>query len=567
MAAKQKYSDEFLNEYFLKLENYKYLGEVKNDKKGRFIKVKHLLCGKEYDVSIDKFVKKEQRCSCSRKRKNALIKNTKDYNDYLEKKYLGEYKAIAEYLGRKKPIMIEHKCGYRYEIKRAEFLVDDSSGGKCPICSQGTHNNTEIINERFKRKGYNIKLMEVFTDVNNKHLVINNDCGHIYKISIDKALSLDDKNNHMNCPICGIHSKFINIERVKREIEEGKFDIEILSNEYNETHEPLDVKCKICGKEYKISRTNILSGKGCPHCNPQSSLLEKEVSNFVRENTKFKIEENKRWYSKNRSFQELDIYIPNLKIGIEFNGLYWHSDTYKNKNYHLDKTLSCKKLGIRLIHIFEDEWINKKDVVKSKLKHILNISDEEKVYARKTIIKEITNKEKTSFLEKYHIQGSDQATIKLGEYYNDELVAVMTFTKLRRSLGSKKSDPGQYELSRFATSKNVIGGFSKMLKYAINNYDISYIKTFADLRWSDFESNVYESNGFTLSHISAPNYFYVPNSGKIRYHRFNFRKNILEEKFPEYYDKNLTEFQIMDKTNYSRIWDCGNLVYEMHIKK
>ena len=106
-----------------------------------------------------------------------------------------------------------------------------------------------------------------------------------------------------------------------------------------------------------------------------------------------------------------------------------------------------------------------------------------------------------------------------------------------------------------------------MLKYAVKNCNINYIKTFADLRWSDFENNVYETNGFLLSHVSSPNYFYVPNSGKIRYHRFNFRKNILEEKFPEYYDKNLTEFQIMDKTNYSRIWDCGNLVYEMKIER
>ena len=133
----------------------------------------------------------------------------------------------------------------------------------------------------------------------------------------------------------------------------------------------------------------------------------------------------------------------------------------KIKNYHLDKTMLCKNLGIRLIHILEDEWINKKEIVQSKLKHILNISDQEKVYARNTIIREITNKEKTPFLEKYHIQGSDQANIKLGEYYNDELVAVMTFTKLRRSLGSRKSEPGQYELSRFATSKNVVGGFFK----------------------------------------------------------------------------------------------------------
>jgi hypothetical protein len=565
MAAPQKYNETFLIDYFSKLDDYEYLGESKVEKKDRYITVKHLLCGKEYDVSINKFIKKEQRCSCLRKRENALIKNTQEYNNYLNNKYLGDYNAVSEYLGRKKPIEIEHSCGYKYKIERAEFLIDNNSGGKCPICTQGTHNNNDIINERFKRKGYNIELMEEFTDVNKKHLVKNKDCGHVYKISIDGAMSKKDKNNHMNCPICGIHSKFIDIERVRREVEEGSFDIEIISNEYKDTHSLLDVKCKICGKPYKISRTNILSGKGCPHCNPQSSKLEKEVFNFIKSVYNNKIEENKRWYGENKSFQELDIYLPDLKIGIEFDGLYWHSDKYKDKNYHINKTNFFKEKGIRLIHIFEDEWINKKEIVQSKLKHILNVSNQKKIYARKTIIKEITNKEKTPFLEKYHIQGSDQANIKLGEYYNGELVAVMTFTKLRRSLGSRKSEPGQYELSRFATSKNVVGGFSKMLKYAIKNYDINHIKTFADLRWSDFENNVYETNSFILSHISKPNYYYSYNN--IRYHRFNFRKNILEEKFPEYYNKNLTEFQIMDKTNYSRIWDCGNLVYEMKIER
>jgi hypothetical protein len=95
--------------------------------------------------------------------------------------------------------------------------------------------------------------------------------------------------------------------------------------------------------------------------------------------------------------------------------------------------------------------------------------------------------------------------------------------------------------------------------------EIHNIRTYADLRWSSKDVNMYQSNGFVLDHISKPGYFYCDNLN--RYHRFNFRKNILEEKFPEYYDKNLTEFQIMDKTNYYRIWDCGNLVYEMKIKR
>ena len=110
------------------------------------------------------------------------------------------------------------------------------------------------------------------------------------------------------------------------------------------------------------------------------------------------------------------------------------------------------------------------------------MSDARKIYGRNIVIKEINNSQKREFLDKYHIQGSDSSTIKLGGFAGDELVAVMTFSKLRESLGSKHRVAGEFELSRFATSANVIGGFSKMLKYAITNYNITYIKTFADLR-------------------------------------------------------------------------------------
>ena len=553
--AKQKYTNAFLQKYFNNLADYSYMGEVFG-KKERYIKVKHNICGKEYDVSINKFIKHEQRCTCLRKRNKAIIKDTSGYQNLLNTKYGDiEYIAISKYLGRKKPIKIKHSCGYEYEIIRAEYLIDNNSGGFCPICINGTHNSTDIINKRLKQKGYNIELLEEYTGISNMHLVKNNDCGHIYKISIDAALNSTDTINHLHCPICGLYSKNINIERVKKEFKQKNPDIELLSVDYDNTHAHLNVKCNICGNEYSVSRTNVLSGKGCPKCNPNSSKLEKEVFQFIKSIYIGNIVENYR------DILEIDIYLPDLKIGIEFDGLYWHSDQFKDKNYHLNKTNYFREKGIRIIHIFEDEWLNKQNIVKSKLMHILNVSIDEKVYARKTIIKEITNIEKTPFLDQYHIQGADRAVIKLGEYYNEELVAVMTFSKLRRSLGSKKSDPGQYELSRFATSKNVIGGFSKMLKYAIKNYDIDYIKTFADLRWSDPDKNVYETNKFILSHISQPNYFY--SSGNKRYHRFNFRKNILEEKFPDIYKKELTEFQIMDQTSYSRIWDCGNLVYEM----
>jgi len=142
----------------------------------------------------------------------------------------------------------------------------------------------------------------------------------------------------------------------------------------------------------------------------------------------------------------------------------------------------------------------------------------------------------------------------------------MTFIPPRIALGHHKTS-GKIELLRYATKYNIIGGFSKLLKYFINNYKNQYseIITYADLKWSDYKNNVYEKNGFTCDHISAPGYSYYDQHTFKQYSRYSFRKQALKTKFPAIYDEKLTEFQIMDKTKYLRIWDCGNAVYKLKI--
>jgi len=459
-------------------------------------------------------------------------------------------------------IEITHNlCGKTYTTRPKRFIDE---GNRCTCETRKSQKDFE--KEVFDLVGDEFSVLGQYK-LNNKPILFkHNICGRTFKRNPVYFLA------NPNCMHCTKQKQY---DTKRKDTEWFKEQVKLLENdkyivigEYLGTKDYIRMKHVKCGYEYNVKPNNFLTGKRCPRCGhipKTTSKLEKEVLTFVQKNYNGSIQSNKRFYIKDTSFHEIDIYLPDLKIGIEFDGLYWHSDQFKIKTYHLDKTNFFKNKGIRIIHIFEDEWLNKQDIVKSKLKHILNISDNEKVYARKTLIKEITNIEKTPFLDKYHIQGSDKAIIKLGEYYNDELVAVMTFSKLRRALGTKTSTVGDYELSRFATSKNVVGGFSKMLKYAIRNYEINYIKTFADLRWSSLEKNVYDTNNFVLSHISKPNYFYSANNK--RYHRFNFRKNILKKKFPDIYKKELTEFEIMDQTNYSRIWDCGNLVYEMKIER
>jgi len=253
---------------------------------------------------------------------------------------------------------------------------------------------------------------------------------------------------------------------------------------------------------------------------------------------------------------ELDIYLPELKLAFEFNGLWWHNELYKDKNYHLNKTEECEKLGIQLIHIWEDDWIYKQDIVKSIIINKLNKTPN-KIFARKTIIKEINdNKLIREFLDKNHIQGFVGSKVKLGLFFENELVSLMTFGNRRVAMGKKTTNIDEYELLRFCNklNTNVIGGASKLFKYFINNYKPKEITTYADRSIS--QGKLYETLGFISQGKTEPNYYYINN--KIRQHRFNFRKDVLVK---QGYDANKTEHDIMLERKIFRIYDSGNLKY------
>jgi hypothetical protein len=367
-------------------------------------------------------------------------------------------------------------------------------------------------------------------------------------------------------------------EKKKRKMQENfleKFDklkdskyYEIINRDklfYNNNKTSINIKHTKCGHIFLANPSNFLNlNNRCPYCALKNkSNQELEVLDFIRSIYSGNIEHS---YKLNGEL-ELDIYIPAFKIAFEYNGLYWHSEKNgRDKNYHLTKTIKCEENDIRLIHIFEDEWINKNKIVKSKIIHILGLNKNPKIYAKKCYIKEINVTTKDKFLEKNHIQGKDISSIRLGLYHSNRLVSVMTFSHPRSGIGKNTGKSGIYELVRFASDIDllVIGGFGKILKYFLQNYDFNEISTYADRRWS-IESNVYIKTGFELKNITPPNYWYSDRNK--RYHRYNFRKQVLSEKFPELYSKELTEFEIMDQTNYNRIWDCGHLVYRYKTKR
>jgi very-short-patch-repair endonuclease len=319
--------------------------------------------------------------------------------------------------------------------------------------------------------------------------------------------------------------------------------------------------CKI-HNSFEINRFNLYNRtivgsfeNICTLCNPiseQSSIKENEVRNFIENELDIKTEKIRI------DNKEIDIYIPDHKLGIEFDGLYWHSDNQKDSKYHLNKTELCEEQGIQLLHIFEDEWLYKKDIIKSIIKSKLNII-ENKIFARKCIIREIDNKTCKEFLINNHIQGNINSKIKIGLFYNNELVSIMTFGKKRISMGNKIRTDGEYEMLRFCNKLNtqVIGGAGKLLNYFIKTYNPKSILTFADKRYS--QGRLYINLGFEFVGDTQPNYFYFKPSEMIRYYRFKFRKDVLVK---EGYDSSKTEFQIMNEREYLRIYDCGHMKFE-----
>ena len=245
---------------------------------------------------------------------------------------------------------------------------------------------------------------------------------------------------------------------------------------------------------------------------------------------------------------ELDIYIPSHNLAIEYCGLYWHSDKFRDRNYHLNKLDACEAKGIRLITIFEDEWLADSNRVIRKILNILGLDQSIKVHARSCTVVELTAQQKREFFDQHHIQGSGPGSVTYGLVHEGVIVAAMTFIK---------QPGGRWDLNRFATSTRIPGGFSKLLTHFKRSHQWSEIVSFADRRWS--EGDLYNKSGFTLEKVLPPDYYYTDT--KIRKHKFNFRHKNLPKILGEQYNPNETEFQNMDCTQFLRIWNCGLLRY------
>lgn len=444
-------------------------------------------------------------------------------------------------------------CGFVREVSQLRELYRNAGCIKC--INNNKHNNSLLLLTKqrnrllklFKKhlKSITIKKTVVVLDlqkIKDEIKEIGYELVSSFK-SISKPISVKCNNGHIyTTSISGLRRGYRCTECRKKNIYDLKqkasdVGYELKSNEYLGFHEQHNFKCNECNHEFKSSYDNFFfRGSRCPKCS--SSSAEKEIYTWL-------IELDQRVEIRNRKVlngKELDIYLPEHKLAIEYCGLYWHSEKFNNHQYHLKKLNMCIERGIKLLTIFEDEWLKRKEQVKFFILSKLNLT--KSIPARKCKCDVVPSEDALPFLNNYHILGPVSAIKHIGLTYNSELVQIISFSKHHRQ-NSKRM-----VLSRLCTKSNytIVGGVSKLIAFA-NLVGLNDIITFADRRWS--EGNVYRKTGFSEEKILPPDYSYIKNQN--RYSKQSLKKT-LEERLTD-----LTEKQLREQQGYLRIWDCGKI--------
>ena len=329
---------------------------------------------------------------------------------------------------------------------------------------------------------------------------------------------------------------------------------------YNQLSSELGVAtCSISQRLHDMGLTHLVD--------TYVSTMEQDVISFIRqERPDLEILHNDRTVLKPR---EIDIYLPELKFGIECNPTCSHNSSRSSwipgfygvpSTYHRDKSIQASKQGVFLLHLFGYEWNHKQPIMKSMIKNLLGCTPY-RLYARQCVFREVSYTETISFLNENHRQGFGPYKYSYGLYYKDELVSIMTFSPPRHTISSPNDD--SWELVRFCSKldHSIAGGASKLFHYFVDTHsEVNAIKSFADVARS--RGNIYEQLGFRLDHVSSPGYMWVNSStdeavNRIKAQKQNIR-NLLKDAD---IDMRLSEAQIMENHGFVKVYDSGVAVW------
>jgi hypothetical protein len=507
-------------------------------KNPEFVTLKCHTCGKDYEVNYQKR-NKQRFCSriCSVNNPEVKQKNRDGVKATFDEKYGGHPMATnKETLENYKSSMLE-KYGVEYAPKMKDFS-EKVKASKLERFGDENYNNIDGMKTTMLEK-YGVDNYRKTDEYKEKYV---NTC--IKKYGIEHASkSKQYKDSHKKL----MFEKFTSSERFKNFIPQFTFEeYQGVTKKFNQKY---TFKCRRCNN---VEDHDLCDGKDvkCSKCDKIMSGFQTEVVDYIKS-----IFPNEPIVTNNRvilSPFELDIYLPSKNIAIETNGLYWHTEVSggKNKNYHSNKTRMASAKGIRLIHIFENEWKLKKDITKSVISTMF-IKNKTVIYARKCEIREVKPSEKTKFLSENHLQGTDHATVKLGLYYDNELVSIMTFVK------SRFDKTIEWEMSRFCTKLHtrVVGGSSKLFKHFIRTYNPKSVVSYSDRRY--FSGETYLKLGFNFAANTPPNYHYTIDGYVDLQNRINWQKGKLSKKLLSF-DSTLSEWENMKINGFDRIWDCGH---------
>jgi G:T-mismatch repair DNA endonuclease (very short patch repair protein) len=468
----------------------------------------------------------------------------------------------SEFLpGSTKKVWWLGNCGHEWEAS-INARTNKSKATGCPYCANKKvtlHTNDllslnpQLASEWHPILNTNIYPNNVFAHSHKKVWWLG-ECGHEWEASISS------RNKGASCPYCANHKLLQGFNDF------GTLHPE-LAKEWHPTLNninPFEVIEKSgiriwwqCNKKHEWEtqlNDRVFYQTQCPTCsaNSFSSKAEKEISQYITD-LGLKVERNIKKFNF-----ELDIFIPEKQIAIEYNGLYWHSEEKgKTRYYHYNKWLKCKDQGIQLIQIWEDNWTYNANQIKNMLNHKLGFSSQERVFARKTEIVKISKHEAEQFLNINHIQGYASGSYYLGlqkkETLEKELVAVLVL---------KKESIHNLNIVRYATNSNVIGGFTKMLNFVIKTYSPHEIITFSDNTVSD--GALYKNNGFSVDKDILPDYMYVIKGH--RKHKFGYRLNTFKNSNEYIYKENLTEKELAKLNGLTKIWDAGKIKWRLVLK-
>lgn len=451
--------------------------------------------------------------------------------------------------------------GGRYDYSSLEYKNTASKG----VITCNIHGNfTQVINSHLNGHGCEkcartktrlLPTESIITRARSKHkgrydysrLVYT---GYDNKVTIGCSIHgffeqrVSDHLKGNGCPKCadtGVslrHRDALEVVIEKAKVEHGDL-YEYSRFVYDGSSNKSIVTCKVHG-DFLQKVGDHIKGHGCPKCIGRISKPELELSNLIQ-SFGFNVETSNRVIIHPL---ELDLYIPDRNLAIEYCGLYWHNEVHKDKDYHHYKWKMCKDQGIQLITIFEDEWLTKNDVIRKLVRAKLGVQSET-VHARKCVFIYTTLQEVSPMLLENHIQGPCSATYYTGLLFEGRLVATALF---RRNYQG-------FELSRYCSRARIVGGLAKL----IDNFRKSYkgqITTFSDHRYSN--GQLYQRTGFTEVGQIKPDYRYVV--GLETRHKFGFRRKHLVRKLKSF-NPDLTEHENCLKNKVYRIYDCGKTKY------